>query len=47
VKTNLLDVVGEVRRYLEQNGRVSLRMLRRQFGQACPSLFLDFIPKFS
>jgi class 3 adenylate cyclase/tetratricopeptide (TPR) repeat protein len=31
VKTNLLEVVGEVRRHLEQNGRVSLRMLRRQF----------------
>ena len=28
---NLLEVIGEVRRYLEQNGRVSLRMLRRQF----------------
>jgi hypothetical protein len=31
VKANLLQVVGEVRRYLEQNGRISLRMLRRQF----------------
>jgi len=31
VKTNLLEVVGEVRRHLEQNGRISLRMLRRQF----------------
>jgi hypothetical protein len=29
---NLLDVVREVRRHLEQNGRVSLRMLRRQFA---------------
>ncbi len=28
---NLLDVVCEVRRYLEENGRLSLRMLRRQF----------------
>jgi class 3 adenylate cyclase len=27
----LLDVVGEVRRHLEENGRVSLRMLRRQY----------------
>ena len=27
----LLDVVREVRRHLEENGRVSLRMLRRQF----------------
>jgi len=31
VKTNLLEVVDEVRRHLAQNGRVSLRMLRRQF----------------
>ena len=31
MKTNLLEVVGEVRRHLEQNGRISLRMLRRQF----------------
>jgi hypothetical protein len=28
---NLLDVVREVRRHLEENGRVSLRMQRRQF----------------
>ena len=28
---DLPEVIGEVRRYLEQNGRVSLRMLRRQF----------------
>jgi class 3 adenylate cyclase/tetratricopeptide (TPR) repeat protein len=28
---NLLDVVREVRRHLEDNGRLSLRMLRRQF----------------
>ena len=28
---NLLDVVREVRRHLEQNGRLSLRMLRREF----------------
>jgi len=28
---NLLDVVREVRSHLEQNGRVSLRMLQRQF----------------
>jgi class 3 adenylate cyclase len=28
---NLLDVVREVRRHLEENGRLSLRMLRRQF----------------
>ena len=28
---NLLDVVREVRRHLETNGRLSLRMLRRQF----------------
>jgi hypothetical protein len=28
---NLLDVVCEVRRHLEENGRLSLRMLRRQF----------------
>src|SRR5712691_7009111 len=27
----LLDVVREVRRHLEENGRVSLRMLRRQY----------------
>jgi hypothetical protein len=27
---NLLDVVREVRRHLEQNGRLSLRTLRRQ-----------------
>src|SRR6266446_6525260 len=27
----LLDVVREVRRNLEENGRVSLRMLRRQY----------------
>jgi class 3 adenylate cyclase len=26
-----MEVVGQVRRHLEQNGRVSLRMLRRQF----------------
>jgi class 3 adenylate cyclase/tetratricopeptide (TPR) repeat protein len=31
VKTNLLEIVDEVRRHLAQNGRVSLRMLRRQF----------------
>jgi hypothetical protein len=31
VKTNLLEVVDEVRRHLAQNGRVSFRMLRRQF----------------
>ena len=31
MKTNLLQVVGEVRRHLEENGRVSLRMLRRQY----------------
>ena len=29
---NLLDVVREVRRHLEENGRLSLRMLRRQFA---------------
>jgi class 3 adenylate cyclase len=28
---NLLEVVREVRRHLEENGRLSLRMLRRQF----------------
>jgi class 3 adenylate cyclase/predicted ATPase len=28
---NLLDVVREVRRHLEENGRLSLRILRRQF----------------
>ena len=28
---NLLEVVREVRRHLEQNGHASLRMLRRQF----------------
>lgn len=28
---NLLDVVREVRRHLEENGRISLRMLRRQY----------------
>src|SRR5262249_28935771 len=28
---NLLDVVREVRRHLAENGRLSLRMLRRQF----------------
>jgi class 3 adenylate cyclase len=28
---NLLDIVRDVRRHLEENGRVSLRMLRRQF----------------
>jgi DNA-directed RNA polymerase subunit F len=28
---NLLDVVREVRRHLEENGRLSLRMLRRQY----------------
>lgn len=28
---NLLEVVREVRRHLEENGRVSLRMLRRQY----------------
>src|SRR6185369_3323459 len=27
----LLDIVREVRRHLEENGRVSLRMLRRQY----------------
>ena len=27
----LLNVVREVRRHLEENGRVSLRMLRRQY----------------
>ena len=31
MKTNLLEAVGEVRSHLERNGRVSLRMLRRQF----------------
>jgi class 3 adenylate cyclase len=31
LKTNLLEVAGEVRRHLERNGRVSLRMVRRQF----------------
>ena len=30
MKTNLLEIVGQVRRHLEYNGRVSLRMLRRQ-----------------
>ena len=29
---NLLDVVREVRRHLEENGRLSLRMVRRQFA---------------
>ena len=29
--TNLLEAVDEVRRHVAQNGRVSLRMLRRQF----------------
>ena len=29
---NLLDVVREVRRHLEENGRLSLRMMRRQFA---------------
>jgi hypothetical protein len=29
---NLLDIVREVRRHLEENGRLSLRMLRRQFA---------------
>ena len=29
---NLLDVVREVRSHLEQNGRLSLRMLRRQYA---------------
>jgi len=29
---NLLDVVREVRRHLKENGRLSLRMLRRQFA---------------
>ena len=28
---NLLDVVRDVRRHLEENGRLSLRMLQRQF----------------
>jgi hypothetical protein len=28
---NLLDAVREIRRHLEANGRLSLRMLRRQF----------------
>ena len=28
---SLLRVVGEVRRHLEENGRVSLRMLRREY----------------
>jgi class 3 adenylate cyclase/tetratricopeptide (TPR) repeat protein len=28
---NLFDIVREVRRHLEENGRLSLRMLRRQF----------------
>ncbi len=28
---NLLEVVREVRRHLEESGRLSLRMLRRQF----------------
>ena len=31
MKMNPLEVVGEVRRHLEQNGRISLRMLRRQY----------------
>ena len=30
-RMNLLDVVREVRRHLEENGRLSLRLLRRQF----------------
>ena len=29
---NLLDIVRDARRHLEENTRVSLRMLRRQFG---------------
>ena len=29
---NLFEVAREVRRHLEENGRLSLRMLRRQFG---------------
>jgi class 3 adenylate cyclase len=29
---NLLDVVREVRRHLEEKGRLSLRMMRRQFA---------------
>jgi hypothetical protein len=29
---NLLDVVREVRRHLEENRRISLRMLRRQYA---------------
>ena len=33
VAMNLLDVVREVRRHLEENGRLSLRMLRRQFAR--------------
>ncbi len=28
---NLLDVISRVREYLEQNGRISYRMLQRQF----------------
>ncbi len=32
IAMNLLDVVRDVRRHLEENGRVSLRMLQRQFG---------------
>ena len=28
---NLLDVLSHVRRHLEENGRLSLRMIRRQF----------------
>ena len=31
MKANLLEIVGQVRRHLAHNGRVSLRMLRRQF----------------
>ena len=33
---NLLKVVREVRRHLEENGRLSLRMLQRQFELDVP-----------
>ena len=29
---NLFEIISQVRDFLEQNGRVSYRMLRRQFG---------------
>ncbi len=28
---NLLDIIRDVRRHLQENGRVSLRVLRRQY----------------